>query len=129
MRVLVSGDREWTDEAMVLVQMLSLYREHGDDLVFIHGDAKGADRCCENVCRRHEIPRLVAPAPWNRFKSLGKGNGAGPWRNRWMLKHGNPDLLLAFHDDLEHSKGTKDMVQLAEAAGIPVRRFSHERVL
>jgi hypothetical protein len=31
-----------------------------------------------------------------------------------------PDLVLAFHADLAHSKGTKHMVGIARKAGIPV---------
>jgi hypothetical protein len=34
-----------------------------------------------------------------------------------MLEDGQPDLVLAFHSSIEESKGTKDMVKRARAAG------------
>jgi hypothetical protein len=37
-----------------------------------------------------------------------------------MLSQGKPTEVHAFHNDLGHSKGTKDMVEKAERAGIPV---------
>ena len=35
-----------------------------------------------------------------------------------MLNEGNPDLILAFHNDIENSKGTKNMVMQAKKRGI-----------
>ena len=34
------------------------------------------------------------------------------------------ELVLAFHPDLDKSTGTKHLVQLAEAAGVPVKRVT-----
>ena len=50
---------------------------------------------------------------------LRYGRGAGPRRNRQMLDE-NPDisLVLAFHEDLGRSKGTRDMVRRSEKKGI-----------
>jgi hypothetical protein len=42
-----------------------------------------------------------------------------------MLTEGSPDLVLAFHDDLERSKGTKHMVGIARKAKVPVRVVFH----
>lgn len=42
-----------------------------------------------------------------------------------MLKLG-ADLVLAFHDDLESSSGTKDMLTIARKAGVPVEVIGHE---
>lgn len=55
------------------------------------------------------------PANWSQY-----GHAAGPIRNQKMLDQ-NPDLVIAFHFDLEHSKGTKDMINRAKKACIPVR--------
>jgi hypothetical protein len=41
-------------------------------------------------------------------------------RNVQMLEEGHPDLVLAFSDNLEESKGTAMMVKLAKDAGVPV---------
>ncbi len=53
------------------------------------------------------------PANWDQYH-----RAAGPLRNREMLKEA-PDIVLAFHDDLSQSKGTRDMVNQALKAGVP----------
>jgi len=35
-----------------------------------------------------------------------------------MLDQGRPDIVLAFHTNINQSKGTKDMVERAKKAGI-----------
>ena len=42
-----------------------------------------------------------------------------------MLDQGKPSLVLAFHDDIENSKGTKHMVKIAREAGVEVRIVTH----
>lgn len=51
-------------------------------------------------------------ANWLKF-----GRTAGPIRNQIMIEKG-ADLVIAFPS--ETSKGTRDMIKRAEAAGIPV---------
>lgn len=53
-------------------------------------------------------------AEWNRL-----GRRAGPIRNREMLDL-QPDIVLAFHDNLGESRGTKDCAEEAIRRGIPV---------
>jgi hypothetical protein len=36
-----------------------------------------------------------------------------------------PDLVLAFHDDLRKSSGTRNMVEIARKAGIETRIITH----
>lgn len=45
---------------------------------------------------------------------------AGPIRNEQMLQEGQPDKVLAFHENLAQSRGTADMVRRAAKAGVPV---------
>ncbi len=49
----------------------------------------------------------------------GLGNVAGPARNREMVEAG-ADLCIALHRSIEASKGTKDCMRQALAAGIAV---------
>ena len=55
------------------------------------------------------------PADWKTF-----GKAAGPIRNRKMLDEGLPDVVIAFHEDIERSKGTKNMISQACEQGIDV---------
>jgi hypothetical protein len=41
-----------------------------------------------------------------------------PKRNQKMLDDGKPTFVLAFHDDIDESKGTKDMVTRATKAKV-----------
>lgn len=62
------------------------------------------------------IPVLSFPADWRKH-----GRSAGPIRNRTQFREGRPTLGLAFHDFIENSKGTKDMVSVMRSAGVPVQ--------
>ena len=55
------------------------------------------------------------PAQWDKY-----GKSAGVIRNQQMLDEGKPDTVVYFHDNIERSKGTKDMVSRAKKAGLPV---------
>jgi hypothetical protein len=132
MHVLVCGSREWTDKAAIKRELASLLlaeigRDGSDaELVLIHGDCRGADRLAaaalwelsqEKVVveRGARITILPFPADWNQHKKA-----AGPIRNRQMLTEGKPKLALCFHANLASSKGSKDMVNAARAAGVEV---------
>ncbi len=111
MIILCCGDRKWTDRDKIAIALSSLTV---DDHV-IHGNAPGADR----LCAEYAIPHMTVesfPANWSRY-----GRAAGPIRNQLMLDEGQPDLVLAFHSDIEHSKGTADMIRRAKKANIPVK--------
>ena len=46
------------------------------------------------------------------------------WTDRELLAM-CPNLVLAFHDDIESSRGTKNMVAIARKAGVPVEVITH----
>lgn len=48
-------------------------------------------------------------------------------RNKEMLEKGKPDLVVAFHENLEKSKGTKNMIMQAKAKGVPIKVFGHKK--
>ena len=55
------------------------------------------------------------PANWAAYHKA-----AGPKRNLEMLQMGKPDLVVFYHDDLDNSSGTINMMEIADRAGIPV---------
>lgn len=117
-RVLVCGDRHWSDR-----KFLEDYLDKINIDTLIQGDCSGADRLAKEYTERKKIPCLSFPANWNEH-----GKRAGPLRNALMLKEGKPDFVVAFHDNIEESKGTKDMKNKAKKAGLPVVIASHERI-
>mgnify|MGYP001570460813 CR=1 FL=1 len=116
MRVLVCGSRDWTDPEPILRELRAL---PPGEVVVIHGAAQGADTIAGVAARHLQFRVEVYPADWKRY-----GRAAGPIRNRQMLLVGRPDVVLAFHRDIDASSGTKDMVRQARRAGVPVRVFA-----
>ena len=86
--------------------------------IIIHGNAKGADKLAGELAYGLGFRVISVNAEWSRY-----GRGAGPIRNKKMLSM-KPDLVLAFHEDISKSKGTKDMVTIARKAGIEIKVFS-----
>lgn len=118
MRVIVTGSRAWPDPVRVAHELNTLYLQHGP-FTLIHGAcATGADEAAHQWCvtAGHDlgVTEIKYHAQWAEF-----GKRAGPIRNEKMVKAG-ADLVLAF--PLFDSRGTKHTIELAEAAGIPVRK-------
>jgi len=110
MRLLVTGDREWTDKSTIEAAFDNLKPS-----LVIHGGARGADLIAVLVAIDRGIPTIRFNADWTRYHK-----GAGPIRNQQMLDEGQPDCVVYFHNNLEISKGTKDMVQRSRKAGLMV---------
>lgn len=122
MRLLICGDRHWTDYALVKSEIED-FDAHMDIVeVIIEGGANGADFCAKLAAFQLDIPVEEYPAHWDE-----QGRKAGPLRNKKMLDEGKPDFVLAFHDDFENSKGTKNMVDAAIKAKIPHAIIKHDK--
>lgn len=112
MKVLITGSRGWTNEAIIFEAL----KELPDGCEFIIGDAAGADAIAADIItkqygkdRKWKLYNdKVFEAKWNKY-----GSAAGPIRNYEMLEH-YPDLVRAFR--LHHSftsPGTDHMIKLA----------------
>lgn len=117
-RVLVCGDRNWTNRDLILKTLGDVQQSEGVYVV-IEGEAQGADTIGRLAADVLGIPVLKFPANWRVH-----GKSAGPIRNVQMLKEGQPTLVLAFHNFIENSKGTKHMVTIAQKAGVTTRVIS-----
>ena len=113
LRIVVSGDRNWSDIQRVR-QCFSRFDNHQGQVELIHGDCKGLDKMAGYVGNEKGWTVIPVPAEWNKF-----GPSAGPIRNSQMLDM-NPSGLIWFHDDIQNSRGTKDMIKQAESRGIKV---------
>lgn len=123
MRVLVTGDREWDDEEPMLEVLMKLF-EIAPHTIVVHGDCRGADRMFARLAVEIGFPTPEGhPADWNKHH-----RAAGPIRNRYMITESRRraeldghDLRMAFafHNNIEASKGTRDMMTALKKAGIP----------
>jgi hypothetical protein len=110
MKILVTGSREWYNRAIIYRELI----KYPKSSIVIQGVARGADSIARDIALRLGMQVLDFPAEWNKYNK-----SAGPIRNRQMLDQ-KPDLVLAFHENIEESKGTKDCVNEATKRGIPV---------
>lgn len=112
--VLVCGDRTWTAKHIIM-QVLQELRPSN----VVQGGALGADTLARMCAAVLKIPCKEYAANWDVY-----GRAAGVKRNKQMLDEGKPDLVIAFHDNLEKSKGTKNMIMIANRDGVPVHLYN-----
>jgi hypothetical protein len=119
-RILICGDRNWVNGPFIFHTLSKIQQEQGVEVV-IEGEANGADKLGATAARMLNVPVLKFPANWQKH-----GKSAGPIRNRKQLKEGAPDLVLAFHNDIANSKGTKDMVRISLQAKIETHVYTEQ---
>ena len=117
--VLICGDRNWGGYKIVERELDRLQAKYSHKLFIIEGGADGADAQARHFAVTNGVEHKTYPANWKKH-----GKAAGPIRNRKMLTKGKPGLVLAFHNNIEKSKGTKDMIFAANKAGVEVRLYS-----
>jgi hypothetical protein len=119
-RVLISGDRNWRCGALARRIVARLVDRIGADLVVVHGGASGVDGAFAEACDLRDATHEPHVADWQKH-----GKKAGPLRNQEMIDAG-ADFVIAVHRSLAWSRGTKDLVTRALAAGIPVYLIDRE---
>jgi len=115
-KLLICGDRNWSDKKFIRLKMSKLR----PGTIVVHGAAKGADSLAGEVAEEMGFEVHPYPAAWGVF-----GRAAGPIRNTQMLDEESPDAVWGFHDWIENSKGTRDMMRQAQRRGVPFVLFSH----
>lgn len=113
MKVIICGSRDWYD-IMIIRRRLMKLQDQFPDAIIIEGGCDGADLVARRVAKSIGLDLVEFPANWTRY-----GKSAGPIRNIKMLDT-KPQLVIAFHDDLENSKGTKHIVDEARKRRIEV---------
>lgn len=134
-RLIVTGDRRWRNAALVYdaLENVVVNVPNGDLLIVTHGDAEGADKMAGWATRDlqffYHVLEDPHPAQWYRKSNTGRTfffKGAGPERNDEMLdlKDPVPSIVLAFHNSLGESKGTRHCVLGAIRRKFLVRIFA-----
>jgi hypothetical protein len=117
MRLLVTGSRffpaGWDIHRVQRCLDIFCVIEGRPDFV-MQGGADGFDHAAKTWADANGIEQKTFWAEWHK-----RGRAAGGERNQRMLDEGKPTLVLAFPPGVS---GTYDMIERAEAAGIPVIR-------
>lgn len=116
-KVLVCGSRYYNDPDKINHVLDALHARVGSRLLIISGGAAGTDDYARQWAVNRKVDHLILYAKWDLHH-----RSAGPIRNRRMAKK-KPRLVLAFHPNLDESKGTRDMIKVATDRGIKVKRF------
>jgi hypothetical protein len=121
--ILITGGREFEDYDTILNELSKYSNEKS--VLFIHGACRGADLLGEKAAKSLSFDIDSHPAQWEKY-----GRSAGPRRNLEMVKlaqsyqiKGIKVVVLAFHENIEASKGTKHTANAALNAGLNVQVF------
>lgn len=135
-RILITGSRDWSDDAAIGHALSAAAGDFGEHLVchdpefglslnwdgitVVHGAARGADTLAARIAKAWGMRVEAHHADWKTH-----GRAAGHRRNAQMVQRGAA-VCLAF--PLGVSRGTRGCMELAEKAGIPVRVFGDVEV-
>lgn len=145
-RILVTGSRDWLDGLLVRGTLAEISAQHPGPVVIVHGGCPtGADMHAAfwvDEMKPLDVLAESIPADWDHCTdSCPQGHrkmkrpgdavhpgvcsdycpSAGPRRNWEMVRRG-ADVCVAFIRN--GSRGASHCADLAEKAGIPVRRFT-----
>jgi hypothetical protein len=114
MRVIVAGAVAWADIEAIHRELAGLPA----GTTVIHGDSPGADALAGRVAA---MLGFTVEAMAKNAEDYAKYRRAA-WKglNERMVAAG-AGLVLAFHPNIAASRGTKHLIELAQAAGIEVR--------
>lgn len=119
-KVIVAGGRDFADYAYLKEKLDEVFASLGDldshPIEIISGMAKGADTLGIRYAEEHKLTMVLYPANWKKYPRM-----AGILRNMNMLV--TATHLVAFWDGKSH--GTKHMIEIAKAKGIPVWIFDY----
>ena len=114
-RLAIVGGRDFQNYDY-MKQCIDQLRQNHCVISIVSGGARGADSLGEHYAKENGIDTRIFPPDWERY-----GKSAGFRRNRTIVD--NCDMMAAFWDG--SSRGTQNTIELARAAGKPVRIFKY----
>ena len=121
MKVVVCGSRDWSHDLSDVIRKRLF--DLPCDTIIVEGGCDGVDTMARNLTLNMGFEVVTFWAAWRKY-----GKSAGPIRNIKMLDTG-PSLVIAFHDDLSKSKGTKHIVAEARKREIETEVISSTGVV
>lgn len=116
LRVLCCGSRKWNNPQLVFEVLAEL----PSDATIIHGNESGADSFVKEAAIRLGMHRMEFATQDTREAHPDPDR---PTRAIAMLNE-KPDLVIAFHRNLDQSKGTIQILKEAKNRNIPIQLVS-----
>mgnify|MGYP001809727201 CR=1 FL=1 len=116
MKVIVSGSRDFTNYSLFEAMMFDVLKPSElANITILEGGCRGTDMMAREFAIKWGVKWVEFPADWEKH-----GQSAGPIRNAELVKEG--EMLIAFINI--RSKGTKDIITKATAAGLKTKIFT-----
>ena len=119
-RVIVAGSRTFLDYDLMCRELDNLFwispEFENRDIKIVSGMADGADTLAIRYADERKLTKILFPANWKQYHRI-----AGFLRNEDMLSIATH--LVVFWDG--KSSGTRHMIEIAKAKGIPVWGLKH----
>jgi hypothetical protein len=116
LKVIVCGGRSYADFTAICAALLKVRCSLGITEI-IHGGVSGADALANTWAVKHGVPVKSYPPDYDKH-----GEEAVTIRNNSMITEGKPHLIIAFYG----GPGTKDLLERAGKAGLPIWRPADE---
>ncbi len=116
LRILCCGSRKWNNPQMIYEVLAEL----PSDSTIIHGNESGVDAYVKEAAIRLGLNRVEFATTDDDKKGADPDI---PTRAIQMLDK-NPDLVIAFHRNLDQSKGTVKILKEAKSRHIPIQLVS-----
>jgi hypothetical protein len=108
MKVLITGDKRWKNTRVIM----RVFQGLPEYTVIMHGGAIGAESLAGHLAKNYKFKVKVYSAEREKYRGE-----AEPVKNRKMLDEENPDLVLAFHNNISKSEGIADCLRRAIIRG------------
>lgn len=120
--ILITGGRDYNSDSQYqkIYQSLKFYEDKY--VLVVHGGCRGADSLADIASRKLGFDVQVYTPEWKKYNKF-----AGIKRNMEMVDRlvslrdsGSECIVLAFHEDINSSKGTKHCIEYAKKYSLPV---------
>lgn len=121
-KVIVAGSRKLNVSSSFVARKIQAVLRNKDpkEIEIVSGGARGADKLGEVIAKQSGYAIKQFIPEWDKF-----GKGAGYRRNEQMAKYA--DACIVFWDGT--SRGSKHMMDLANAYNLPVRVYRDEQLI
>ncbi len=121
MRILITGDRDWSDPAFIekkFLELKNLYPGNEEFVILNCGSLGGVDATARVIARKYKLEFNTYRANYEKYDRT-----ANALRNSEIIKEGKPRIIFIFHPKPEKSESLQDLITKAKRRKIPINIF------